>query len=128
MKKKFGFIGVGNLGAHLATNLLRAGFAVVVHDLDTGVDKCLFKKGRHGKGIKRDSRRQLSFVYAVGCVLYVLVVRRIRYYGYALRGGGLRQLFENTADNPFAVALPAAEPMGDHPGRAGTAELVLCLN
>ncbi len=30
---KFGFIGLGNLGLHLATNLLEAGFAVTVFDL-----------------------------------------------------------------------------------------------
>ena len=31
---KIGFIGLGNLGEHLAANLLRAGFAVTVHDLN----------------------------------------------------------------------------------------------
>jgi 3-hydroxyisobutyrate dehydrogenase len=31
---KIGFIGIGNLGEHLAANLLRAGFAVMVHDLN----------------------------------------------------------------------------------------------
>jgi 3-hydroxyisobutyrate dehydrogenase len=33
MTKTYGFIGIGNLGVHLAGNLLRAGFAVRVHDL-----------------------------------------------------------------------------------------------
>ena len=33
MTMKVGFIGVGNLGVHLAANLLRAGFQVTVHDL-----------------------------------------------------------------------------------------------
>ena len=28
----YGFIGLGNLGAHLAANLLRGGFAVTIHD------------------------------------------------------------------------------------------------
>ena len=45
MKKKFGFIGVGNLGAHLATNLLRAGFAVVVYDLDRDAAERLIEAG-----------------------------------------------------------------------------------
>jgi 3-hydroxyisobutyrate dehydrogenase len=45
MKKRFGFIGVGNLGAHLATNLLRAGFAVVAHDLDREAAECLIEPG-----------------------------------------------------------------------------------
>jgi 3-hydroxyisobutyrate dehydrogenase len=31
---KIGFIGVGNLGVHLAANLLRAGFQVTVYDLN----------------------------------------------------------------------------------------------
>ncbi len=31
---KYGFIGLGNLGAHLAGSLVREGFAVTVHDLD----------------------------------------------------------------------------------------------
>ena len=45
MKKRFGFIGVGNLGIHLATNLLRAGFAVVVHDLDQDAAERLVEAG-----------------------------------------------------------------------------------
>jgi 3-hydroxyisobutyrate dehydrogenase len=31
---RLGFVGLGNLGAHLARSLLRAGFTVTVHDLD----------------------------------------------------------------------------------------------
>ena len=31
---KLGFVGVGQLGSKLAASLLRAGFAVTVHDLD----------------------------------------------------------------------------------------------
>ncbi len=31
---RFGFIGLGNLGTHLATSLLRAGFGLTVHDRD----------------------------------------------------------------------------------------------
>ncbi|HUG60885.1 MAG TPA: NAD(P)-dependent oxidoreductase [Methylomirabilota bacterium] len=31
---RYGFIGLGHLGRHLAGNLLKAGFAVTVHDLD----------------------------------------------------------------------------------------------
>jgi 3-hydroxyisobutyrate dehydrogenase len=33
MTKRFGFVGVGNLGAHLAASLLRAGYPVAVNDL-----------------------------------------------------------------------------------------------
>ena len=31
---RYGFVGLGNLGGHLAASLLRGGFAVAVHDLD----------------------------------------------------------------------------------------------
>ena len=31
---RYGFIGLGNLGAHLAASLVRAGFDVHVHDLN----------------------------------------------------------------------------------------------
>jgi 3-hydroxyisobutyrate dehydrogenase len=34
MNKQLGFIGLGNLGYHLANNLVRAGFALTVHDLN----------------------------------------------------------------------------------------------
>ena len=34
MKQRLGFIGIGNLGVHLASSLLRAGFAVTVLDLN----------------------------------------------------------------------------------------------
>ena len=34
MPMRIGFIGVGNLGAHLAGSLLRGGFPVTVHDLN----------------------------------------------------------------------------------------------
>ncbi len=33
---RYGFIGLGHLGGHLAASLLRAGFEVTVHDLDRG--------------------------------------------------------------------------------------------
>lgn len=34
---KIGYIGLGNLGGHLAASLIRAGFSVVVHDRDPGL-------------------------------------------------------------------------------------------
>ena len=34
MNKRLGFIGIGNLGVHLAASLLRAGYALTVHDLN----------------------------------------------------------------------------------------------
>lgn len=34
---KVGFIGLGNMGGHMAMNLLHKGFGVVVYDLNKGV-------------------------------------------------------------------------------------------
>ncbi len=42
---RLGFIGLGNLGAHLARSLLRAGFAVIVHDLERDRAKGLIAAG-----------------------------------------------------------------------------------
>ncbi len=42
---KIGFIGLGNLGAHLAASLLRAGFPVTVHDLDQAAAAGLIAAG-----------------------------------------------------------------------------------
>lgn len=42
---KLGFIGLGNLGAHLAASLLRNGFDVTVHDLDREVAAGLIEAG-----------------------------------------------------------------------------------
>ncbi|MDP2122662.1 MAG: NAD(P)-dependent oxidoreductase [Hoeflea sp.] len=36
---RYGFIGLGNLGGHLAASLLKAGFAVTVNDLDPSLGK-----------------------------------------------------------------------------------------
>ncbi len=35
MPQRIGFIGLGNLGKHLAANLLRAGYDLTVNDADT---------------------------------------------------------------------------------------------
>jgi 3-hydroxyisobutyrate dehydrogenase len=42
---KIGFIGVGNLGVHLAASLLRAGFQVTVHDLNKNAAASLLVAG-----------------------------------------------------------------------------------
>lgn len=53
---KYGYIGLGHLGGHLAASLLRAGFAVVVHDLDPGLAKRHLALG----GVWADSPRALA--------------------------------------------------------------------
>lgn len=45
MTKRYGFIGLGNLGAHLAASLLRAGFEVTIHDLNPATATHLLKAG-----------------------------------------------------------------------------------
>jgi 3-hydroxyisobutyrate dehydrogenase-like beta-hydroxyacid dehydrogenase len=42
---KIGFIGLGNLGEHLAINLVRAGFTVTVHDLNPKAAAGLIEAG-----------------------------------------------------------------------------------
>ena len=42
---KIGFIGLGNLGEHLAINLVHAGFAVTVHDLNPKIAAGLIEAG-----------------------------------------------------------------------------------
>ncbi len=44
---KYGFIGLGNLGRHLAANLVRHGFDVMVHDLDRAAAASLEAHGAH---------------------------------------------------------------------------------
>ena len=44
---RYGFIGLGNLGAHLAGSLLRGGFALIVHDLNEPAAAPLISAGAH---------------------------------------------------------------------------------
>ena len=50
---RLGFIGIGSLGAHLAASLLRAGFAVTVHDLDKERAAALLRAGAAWAGSPR---------------------------------------------------------------------------
>jgi 3-hydroxyisobutyrate dehydrogenase len=47
---QYGFIGLGNLGAHLAGSLLRNGFDVTVHDVNKAAAAALIEKGAHWAG------------------------------------------------------------------------------
>jgi 3-hydroxyisobutyrate dehydrogenase len=47
---RIGFVGLGNLGAHLAGSLVRAGFDVAVHDLDAGRAAGLLAAGATWRG------------------------------------------------------------------------------
>ena len=45
MTTRYGFIGLGNLGAALAASLRRAGFDLCVHDIDRKAAKALLAQG-----------------------------------------------------------------------------------
>ena len=45
MTTRYGFIGLGNLGAALAASLRRAGFELYVHDIDRKAAKALLARG-----------------------------------------------------------------------------------
>jgi 3-hydroxyisobutyrate dehydrogenase len=42
---RYGYIGLGNLGGHIAMSLIKAGFDVTVHDLDAGLGERHIKAG-----------------------------------------------------------------------------------
>lgn len=49
MTKRLGFIGIGNLGVHLAGSLLRAGFPLIIYDLNKDAAAGLLAAGRVGR-------------------------------------------------------------------------------
>ena len=51
---RYGYIGLGHLGGHLAANLLRAGFAVTVNDLDPKLAKRHLELGGHWAASPKD--------------------------------------------------------------------------
>lgn len=51
---RYGYIGLGHLGGHLAANLLRAGFAVTVNDLEPRLAKHHLELGGHWAASPKD--------------------------------------------------------------------------
>jgi 3-hydroxyisobutyrate dehydrogenase len=51
---KIGFVGIGNIGRHLATNLISAGFDVTVFDLDSSAVERLVQVGATGASSPRE--------------------------------------------------------------------------
>jgi 3-hydroxyisobutyrate dehydrogenase len=47
MKLRYGFVGLGSLGKHLALNLVKEGFEVAVHDLRRGAAEAVLAAGGH---------------------------------------------------------------------------------
>ena len=62
MVHRIGFIGLGNLGAHLATSLVKGGFEVVVHDLDPSRAAPLLSSGAAWGASPREVARVVETV------------------------------------------------------------------
>ncbi|CAD5169367.1 unnamed protein product [Musa acuminata subsp. malaccensis] len=52
--RSVGFIGLGNMGFHMATNLINAGYTVTVHDIDIGTMKKFSERGVPAKETPRE--------------------------------------------------------------------------
>ena len=63
MTKRYGFIGLGNLGFHLAHSLLRAGFDVTVHDLNRAVAEPLVQVGARWADSARATAEKVDSVF-----------------------------------------------------------------
>ena len=60
MAGKVGFIGLGAMGGPMALNLVKAGFALVVHDIDAAKTEPLKAKGARSPPRRRRWRRRSS--------------------------------------------------------------------
>ncbi len=60
MTTHYGYIGLGNLGGHIAASLLRAGFKVTVHDLNPGLADRLVAAGLPGWTVPKTSHTPLT--------------------------------------------------------------------
>ena len=63
MRQRLGFVGLGNLGRHLAASLLRAGFPLTVHDRDPAAAPDLEEAGAVWAASPRDVARASDSVF-----------------------------------------------------------------
>ena len=63
-KEKIGYIGLGNMGAPMARNLLKAGYPVVVHDLDAARMQALAEEGATTAKSPAEVAQQVSVVFS----------------------------------------------------------------
>jgi 3-hydroxyisobutyrate dehydrogenase len=61
--RRLGFVGLGNLGRHLAASLVRAGFPVTVHDLDPAATEVLVAAGATPAGSPREVAEAADSVF-----------------------------------------------------------------
>jgi len=59
---KVGFIGLGTMGSRMGRNALRAGYELVVYDIDTKAVKALEKEGAKSAGTPREVAEQVDTV------------------------------------------------------------------
>ena len=59
----YGYVGLGNLGGHLAQNLINAGFRVTVHDLDPALAKPHIDSGAHWANTAEELAAQINHVF-----------------------------------------------------------------
>jgi 3-hydroxyisobutyrate dehydrogenase len=60
---KYGYIGLGNLGGHIAMNLIKAGYEVTVYDLDPSLGERHIKAGAHWAGTPKDLAQNVDHVF-----------------------------------------------------------------
>ena len=62
MKDKIGFIGLGTMGKHMATNLLNAGWKLLVHDIESNAVEALVVKGAVAENSYKKIARECSII------------------------------------------------------------------
>jgi 3-hydroxyisobutyrate dehydrogenase len=60
---KYGYIGLGNLGGHIAMNLIKAGYEVTVYDLDPSLGERHIKAGAHRAATPKDLAHNVDHVF-----------------------------------------------------------------
>jgi 3-hydroxyisobutyrate dehydrogenase len=72
---KIGFIGIGNLGMHLARSLIRAGFAVTVHDRNIDAAQPLIANGARWAASPKQVAQESEYVFT--CLPSPAAVREV---------------------------------------------------
>jgi 3-hydroxyisobutyrate dehydrogenase len=60
---KYGYIGLGNLGGHIAMSLIRAGFDVAVHDIDPSLAKRHLDTGAKWAASPKELAQQVDHIF-----------------------------------------------------------------
>ena len=91
-RPKVGFIGLGQMGAPIARNLMAAGYSLTVHNRSRGIVDELVREGAGGAGSGREVARAVEIV--LSCVPFPADVERV-YLGPdgAIEGARAGQLF-----------------------------------